>query len=159
GHHVGGPQEDLAPLERSHHGPSWERGLGSVGRPGNVRRHAGGDPCVDLTVPRRDVISELAGTRGYICPADQQAALDEVAATRSFGHHRLHRHLDSALLASDMTISVLPVNAAAFKGVRRRAVRCRPDVMGEGESWARSEARPLAAARAFATDPSSPPGG
>src|ERR1700756_1138267 len=59
-----------------------------------ARGISAGGPCGDLTVPRRDVISELAGTRGYICPADQQAALDEVAATRSFGHHRLHRHLD-----------------------------------------------------------------
>src|SRR6266566_9062084 len=63
----------------------------------------------------------------------------------------------SALLASDMTISVLPVNATAFKGVRRRAVRRRPDAMGNRGLDLRHV--PWRPGRAFATDPGSPPGG
>ena len=42
-HYVGGSQENLAPLESPYLGPGRERGLGSIGRSGDVLRRAGGD--------------------------------------------------------------------------------------------------------------------
>jgi len=67
-----------------------------------------------LDVPRTDVVGDLARARGDALPADQQAALEDVAALRSFGHHGPCRYLDVGVpgLRHDNLRS--EVNATAF---------------------------------------------